>query len=189
MSNPTSSALVELPDGDLLNIHLAQPADIAAIVTIEEDARDRSRGLGFDPGKPPCPLVEIVTARVGRGAIAVATLAGTSVATVALGWQPESLWDDLPGDAVYVHGLMVRTPFTGKAIGQALLRWAEQRGAAAGKPLLRLDCMASNHALRAYYKRLGFTYRGDATERDYVGSRFERPIGATTPQGVEPRDA
>lgn len=189
MTDPT---ILTLPDGDMLTVRPAHAADIASVVAIEEDARARSRALGFDPGQPPRPLAEIVAERVSRGAIAVATLAGATVATVALGWQPEPLWADLPEcsvDALYVHGLMVRGAFAGRAIGRALLRWAEWQGATAGKRVLRLDCMASNHALRAYYTRLGFTYRGDATQHTYTGSRFEKTIGTHAPEGAAPRDA
>ncbi|WP_461145259.1 GNAT family N-acetyltransferase [Salinifilum aidingensis] len=62
--------------------------------------------------------------------------------------------------AAYVHGLMVDRSAAGRGLGEALLRWAAEQGRAAGVGLLRLDCVESNTALLAYYRRLGFTEVG-----------------------------
>ncbi|GAB2755213.1 hypothetical protein GCM10027174_33550 [Salinifilum aidingensis] len=59
-----------------------------------------------------------------------------------------------------MHGLMVDRSAAGRGLGEALLRWAAEQGRAAGVGLLRLDCVESNTALLAYYRRLGFTEVG-----------------------------
>jgi hypothetical protein len=38
---------------------------------------------------------------------------------------------------------------------------------------LRLDCVASNDRLRAYYERAGFVYRGDAAVSGAPGQRLD----------------
>jgi len=59
-------------------------------------------------------------------------------------------------------------------LGERLLDWAEAQVAAAGRELLRLDCMRDNPVLKAYYERLGFEPRGEAVFEDFSAMRFER---------------
>lgn len=44
--------------------------------------------------------------------------------------------------------------------GRRLLHVAERRVAEAGRPLLRLDCLAGNERLKAYYLDAGYTVVG-----------------------------
>lgn len=69
-------------------------------------------------------------------------------------------------DPGYVHGVMVARAQSGQGIGAALLRWAEEQARAAGAPALRLDCVESNHRLRAHYLAQGFDEVG---RRDFPG--------------------
>lgn len=73
------------------------------------------------------------------------------------------IWVDIPdlAEASYVHCLAIRRAFASKDLGRYLLQWVEQRTAAMRKKFIRLDCMAENLALRAYYEQVGFTYRGE----------------------------
>jgi protein-tyrosine phosphatase len=92
----------------------------------------------------------------------LARRAGEPVGKLTLQWDDAEMWGARPPDAGYVHGLCVRRAVAGLGLGAALLDWAGQRVAARGRRWLRLDCMAANPALRGYYERLGFTYRGEA---------------------------
>jgi ribosomal protein S18 acetylase RimI-like enzyme len=161
-----------LVEQDNLAIRAAQSADLVEVVAIEEDATAWLRGRGIEPGHPPRPLREIVAERIACGQMFVALVSGQPAANIAL-TTADKLWDDLPGDALYVHGLMVRRAFAGREIGLALLRWAAAQAAEMGKPLLRLDCDADNPALRAYYERAGFVQRGEVTLSHRVAARYE----------------
>ena len=83
------------------------------------------------------------------------------------------MWDEQPPDAGYLHGLCVRRAGAEVGLGAALLDWAGRRVAAAGRRWLRLDCMAANPRLRAWYEGLGFSYRGEAEEG--WAALYERP--------------
>jgi GNAT superfamily N-acetyltransferase len=175
-----------LPEGSIgtpagrLAIAQALPADLDAVIAIEEDATHWLRARGIDPGQPPRPLRDIYADRIARGEVYVARLGGAPAAMLTLQWADRETWGDVPDDAAYVHGLMVRRAFAGKQVGLGLLRWAGRVAAAAGKSYLRLDCKADNAALRAYYERAGFAYRGDITRGSYTGSRYERRIAGGT---------
>ena len=58
------------------------------------------------------------------------------------------------------------------------MRWAEEHAAAAGKAFLRLDCVASNARLRAYYGRAGYGRVGDVTVGEYTQVRYEKRVAA-----------
>jgi len=95
---------------------------------------------------------------------------------VTLGWADHNeAWSDLPGDAVYVYGLMVHRAFAGHAIGEMILHWVGQTALKAGKASVRLECDADNPSLRAYYERAGFIFRGEIEDRLGLAARFEKP--------------
>lgn len=158
----------------MLIIRPAEPGDVDTLVAISESAEAWVRSIGYDPGVPPQPLSEIVAERVRAGVVYLALLDAHPAGTLTLLWGPEDLWADLPGDAAYVHGLMVHRDFAGLAVGRRMLDWAAAQARAAGKPLLRLDCDARNPALRAYYERAGFTSRGEVVLSHRTASRYER---------------
>jgi RimJ/RimL family protein N-acetyltransferase len=41
---------------------------------------------------------------------------------------------------------------------------------------LRLDCLAGNPGIRAYYEELGFEHRGDLVVNNRNMSIYERPV-------------
>src|SRR5262249_14091462 len=163
----------DTPHGTLI-IAPGRVEDVATLADIGEDVMAWQRTQGIDPGRLPRPLLEIVAARVRAGGIYLATLDGKPAGTVTILDEPEGVWDDLPGKALSIHGLMVRRAFAGQEIGQMLLRWAEQRAAELGLPLLRLDCDATNPALRSYYERTGFTPMGNVALAHRTAARYQK---------------
>ncbi|HEX6122829.1 MAG TPA: GNAT family N-acetyltransferase, partial [Ktedonobacterales bacterium] len=58
-----------------------------------------------------------------------------------------------------------------------LLHWAAGMAHGAEYPALRLECLASNPALRAYYERAGFTLRGEGGATDgRILARYEHAV-------------
>lgn len=107
-------------------------------------------------------------ARVGRD------LAGT----LTLQPSDQNSWpDDPPGEALYLHRLVIKRSFARVGLGLALLRAAESVAVERGVQFLRLDCVASNERLRRYYHEAGYSSRGDVEFRNAVRlSRFERAL-------------
>ena len=170
------------PDENL-TIRQAGLADVETLAAIDEEAAAWVRSLGIEPGEPPRPLREIFAAGVAHGYMYLAESEGVAAGKITL-QERDSLWDDKPGAALYVHGLTVRRSFAGRELGRVLLRWAEDQARARGKAYLRLDCNADNPALRAYYERAGFAHRGDIAQADRVASRYEKDL-TTTGSGEE----
>lgn len=100
----------------------------------------------------------------------LALVDGTISGTATLTWS-DPLWDDLGGQAGYVHRLATRRTTPG--LGATVLAWAADVTRRFGRRSLRLDCVATNTALCAYYEQAGFERRGDKLSGDTVVSRFE----------------
>ncbi len=183
-----TSEIIPTPHGRL-TIRPAVPEDLDALEAIDESTGAWLQSRGIDAGRPPKPLREILADRVSSGTMLLALLDGQPAGMMTLLWEPEGLWADLPGDAVYVHGLMVHRDFAGKEIGRRLLEWAERRAYAGGKPLVRLDCMAENPELRAYYERAGYAHRGDVALPHRTAARYEKRVQppAPAPHSPSPR--
>lgn len=163
----------------------ATAADVEATLALYETAEAWVRSRGFDPGEPPFPQREIVTGRIQRGEIWLARDDADGDTAVPLGaivpqWEDDGTWRDVPGvsggEALYVHGLVASREPEGGGVGRRMLWWAEQVASNAGRAYLRLDCMASNLALRGYYEGAGFAYRGDCARRDSTMSRYEKRV-------------
>lgn len=165
---------VPLPTDELV-VTRGRAEDVAAAVAIEEDATAWVRSLGYHPGEPPRPLSDIFADAIARGQMYLGRCDTEAAGKLAI-TESDDLWTDRPGDALYVHGLMVRRAFAGRSIGRALLAWAERAAARRGKSLLRLDCDAHNPNLRAYYERAGFTHVDDVPLQHRVAARFEKPV-------------
>ncbi|HLZ22351.1 MAG TPA: GNAT family N-acetyltransferase [Ktedonobacterales bacterium] len=165
---------IATPYGELV-VMRGSEEDVAAAVAIEEDAIGWVRTLGYKPGTPPRPLSDIFAAAIARGQMYLARREVEAAGKLAI-TDADDLWIDRPGDALYVHGLMVRRAHAGRDIGRALLRWAEREAARRDKSLLRLDCDALNPTLRAYYERAGFTHVDDVALPHWAAARFEKSV-------------
>ena len=130
---------------------------------------------GYEQWPLPFPHDEIAAA-IERDEVFVAELDGEVVATVTLLWDDALYWPDALPDAAYVHKLAVSRACAGQKIGHAIVEWADQKAAAAGRDFLRLDCLRDNPGIRAYYERLGFEHRGDLVVNGRDMSIYERLV-------------
>jgi hypothetical protein len=120
---------------------------------------------------------------IARGETWLVRDADEVVATLTLDWS-DPVWADDGRASGYLHRMAVRRH--GAGLGRRLLGWAAGMTHVSGREFLRLDCVAANRGLRAYYAAAGFAHRGDVAvggppgRRDPGGpitvvSRFERP--------------
>jgi GNAT superfamily N-acetyltransferase len=114
--------------------------------------------------------------------------------TVTVDWS-DPVWSDACGDAAYIHRMAVRRRCRG--LGSVILAWAAEMVRQHNCVALRLDCVAANDRLRAYYETAGFIYRGDVTVGGAPGqrlntgpvtvvSRYEMPLYTADAYGGRP---
>jgi hypothetical protein len=162
----------------------AGPGQVPDVLAVLDEAAAwlRDRGVGQWPPRFEPSWVE---GAVRRGETWLAVAGGAVRGTVTLD-DADPVWDDVPAaSALYVHRMAVRRPAAG--LGAVILEWADGVARAQGRAALRLDCVAANGRLRAYYEAAGFAHRGDAAVAGAPGqrldegpvtvvSRYERPL-------------
>lgn len=161
---------------ETLDVRKASAADQDAVLCILEDAARWLVRMGIEGWSPGSFSRGRILERIERGEMYIAELDGQPVGTFALQWSDEETWGSTPDDAGYVHGLAVRRDFAGRGLGSELLGRAERMAAESGKRYLRLDCVAENTALNAYYERAGFRHRGRVPVRGLDVSLYEREV-------------
>jgi GNAT superfamily N-acetyltransferase len=131
----------------------------------------RSRGVAQWPARFP---TDWVTPTIEAGETWLAEIGGEIVGSLVVQWDDPLFWAGYARDAGYLHRLAVRRH--GGGLGARLLLWAEDHAAAAGKKYLRLDCVASNESLRAYYERAAYQYVDDVVVHEFIQSRYEKRV-------------
>jgi GNAT superfamily N-acetyltransferase len=157
-----------------VQVRRARPDEVKVVLAVLAAAAAwlRARGVEQWPDRFP---TEWVLPAIEAGETWLAELDGQIVGTLVVQWEDPVFWAGYPSDAGYLHRLAVRRH--GAGLGGRFLRWAERHASAAGKSYLRLDCVASNETLRAYYERAAYQYVGDVAVGEYIQSRYEKRVG------------
>jgi ribosomal protein S18 acetylase RimI-like enzyme len=111
--------------------------------------------------------------------LAAAPAAGELAAAMRVVWSDQEFWADAPGQAVYVHGLMVGLRYSGKGLGRLMLDVAQQMGLDAGAEYCRLDCVAANGRLKKIYRDYGFTEVGRKEFPGFSAALMELPLSGS----------
>jgi GNAT superfamily N-acetyltransferase len=163
---------------------VAAPGQIDDVLQVLDEAASWLRGRGIEQW--PLPFeASWVDGALGRGETWLVEVNGQFAATVTLDWS-DPVWDGVAGNAAYVHRMAVQRRAAG--LGAVILAWAADVARRHGRDALRLDCVASNARLRAYYEAAGFVFRGNAVVGGAPGqrmdegpvtvvSRYELPLG------------
>lgn len=146
----------------------ADPGQVGDVLAVLNEAAEwlRSSAVMQWPARFEAGWIEPA---VARGQTWMVGVGGMLAATVTLDWS-DPLWSDRTGDAGYVHRMAVRRWAAG--LGSVLLSWAADTAREHGRRRLRLDCVAGNARLRAYYAAAGFQHRGDVQVAGAPGQRL-----------------
>ncbi|MEU6669113.1 GNAT family N-acetyltransferase [Streptomyces sp. NPDC046727] len=135
--------------------------DLSTLVRLRDDAARWMNSRGTTGQWQPGELDEAHFRRIMEdGEVWVAEVAGRTVGAWELWWEDPDAWGPQPPTAGYVHRLMVDHAVALPGTGRRLLRAAERRVAEAGRTLVRLDCLAGNDRLTAYYVDAGYRVVG-----------------------------
>nr|WP_202511152.1 GNAT family N-acetyltransferase [Streptomyces sp. SID5643] len=158
-----------LPVRDL-RVRPAAEADLAALVRLRDDAARRLLSRGVTGQWRPGERDEDHFRRVmAHGEVWLAETGGRLAGAWELWWEDEEAWGPQPPVAGYVHRLMVDRTVTAPGTGRLLLDAAERRVAGAGRTRVRLDCLAGNARLNAYYAEAGYRVVGHKAGKPQPG--------------------
>lgn len=146
-----------------LTFRRADEADLPVLVGLRDAAARWQLARGIDQWLPGELGEDHFRARLADGEVWIATLGdgGPVAGAWELWWQDPAAWGTRPGAAGYVHRLMTDRATAPPGTGRRMLAEAERRIAEAGLPLCRLDCLADNAGLRAYYLAAGYRVVGE----------------------------
>ncbi len=140
-----------------LQVRPATESDLTALVRLRDDAARWMLTRGITGQWRPGELDEDHFGRVmAHGEVWLAEAAGHIAGAWELWWEDEAAWGPQPPVAGYVHRLMVDRSIAAPGTGRWLLDAAERRVAAMGRTCVRLDCLAGNEPLNAYYRQAGY---------------------------------
>ncbi|PKV85416.1 GNAT family N-acetyltransferase [Streptomyces sp. TLI_146] len=144
-----------------LTFRRASQEDVPALVALYDRAARWMQSTGIDQWQPGEKDADHFRRRIAEGEVWLALTDGGVAGAYELWWRDEPAWGVRPPEAGYVHRLMTDRTLAPAGTGRALLAHAEQRIAAAGRPLSRLDFKASSPGLRTYYERAGYAVAGE----------------------------
>ena len=168
-----------------LRFHRAEAGDAPRVLSIVQEAARwlASRGIRqwnwylTEAGERSIPE------RIAMHESYLVTSDGIDAATFSLQWDDRMFWGDRGADGLagYIHGLAVSRAFAGRGLGGQVLRWTEGEIARRGRVFFRLDCMAENERLCAFYREQGLQDAGNATlpDRTYSFRLFEKRVAET----------
>lgn len=162
-----------------MDIRPASADDAAVILELRHAAEDWLLEREIDQWRPREVPLAAIEQQVADGEFFVVSSAAsnTTVGALRLLWSDPEFWGDDDGRAAYVHGLVIDRRFAGRGLGRDMLTWAEHRARDAGAAVLRLDCAATNLALRRYYVNFGFTEVGERHFEQFSVTLLEKPVG------------
>lgn len=150
----------------MIRLRRATPSDIDTVLSMHAEASTWLASMGIDQWQPNAignrtrnRVRESVERNVAEGTCWLACMGDEVVGTVTVdSFADPEFWteDDDPGDAVYVHRMIVRRSFSGRGIGRVLLSVTEHLARQAGRRWVRLDAWSTNERLHDYYRRMGF---------------------------------
>ncbi len=115
--------------------------------------------------------------RIDSGECWIAEQAGEPVGVCRLLWEDRLFWGERDrGESAYIHSLAVRRDRAGQQIGVHILAAVAHLARDRNRANLRLDCVASNARLIAYYRTQGFTPVEDIDIGDAQMTLMERAL-------------
>lgn len=162
---------------DDFSVVKAQPADVASLIAIMDDATRYKAARGDLAWGATGNWAQRVAAALQRGELFVVRAAGRDIGTVCMQWDDERYWGAQPSVAGYLHGLAVKDGYRGSGAGGRVIDWAAGHVAANGRRFLRLDCAAGNTALCRYYEGQGFALAGQQVfASGHVAALYQREV-------------
>lgn len=149
-----------------LTYRRATPADAPLLVHLRDSAALWQLARGIDQWRPGEKDEAHFVHRMREGEVWLAYSGPHLAGAWELWWTDPAAWGPRPDDAGYIHRLMT-TPHTAPpGTGRRMLAEAEARITAKGRPYARLDCLASNPRLRAYYESAGYEVVGEQPAKE-----------------------
>jgi RimJ/RimL family protein N-acetyltransferase len=121
--------------------------------------------------------VDWLAPRIASGECWIAEQEGEPVGVCRLLWEDRLFWGERDqGESAYIHSFAIRRSHAGIGLGGQILTAIADLARNRSRGNLRLDCVAANHRLIAYYQSQDFAPVGDIDIGDAHMTLMERPL-------------
>lgn len=170
MNHSTALTIANPRVNSQIQAHWAKPEEAPAIMELYRITADwlKSKGstqwadllVGIDRHNTAAAIErgEVVLFKQGNDPAAVVILM-----LAASPWDL-NLWGDNPSNekAVFLHRMCIHRSFGGTGLGAQVIRWVDSGiSYPPNKDYIRLDCIANNPILNAFYRDAGYTRVGE----------------------------
>ncbi|WP_338556346.1 GNAT family N-acetyltransferase [Paenibacillus sp. KS-LC4] len=161
-----------------LEINRAAPHDLEAMLRLyKEAARWIYEAKGLRQWSEDAFTMEYLYNFIKEKEVFVAYLQGELAGCFSVEWDDEPIWgEQFHMDAGYVHRLAVARSIKGQGIGAQLLAWSEAYIREREKSFMRLDCMAENPSLNAFYVSCGLNLCGRYDAEGWSANLYEKKL-------------
>ncbi len=155
-----------------MDIVVAQPGHVDAVVAITEQARANMAAMGINQWQCGYPYRSTWEADVAEGAAYVGVEDGRVVAVFCCSDVPEASYGTLEGEWLtsgpyaVIPRCAVDPAERGRGLIAELFQFACDKAAAEGMASMRIDTHADNAPMRRAVEKFGFTYCGPITLAD-----------------------
>jgi len=157
-------------------LRLASLSDRKTIAAMLEEARAWLAERGIDQWNRPFDDAWI-SLKLDAGEFFIAERNGDAVGVVRLLDEDRPFWGDRDrGDSLYIHSLATCRDLAGQQLGAQILAEIATLARARNRSTLRLDCVAANPRLIAYYASHGFAPVDTITLGDFEMVLMERSL-------------
>ncbi|MGG4147353.1 GNAT family N-acetyltransferase [Paenibacillus algorifonticola] len=159
-------------------IKRAEPENLEAMLRLyKEAARWIYETKGLRQWSEDSFTMEYLEKFIREKEVFVAYLQGGLAGCFSVEWDDEPIWGaQFHTDAGYVHRLAVSRSFKGQGIGGQVLAWSEAYIRERGKTWMRLDCMAENPSLNAFYVSQGLSLCGRYDAEGWSAHLYEKKL-------------
>lgn len=158
----------------------AGPDALPTILQILKEGAETLRARGIDQWQgwhaPDAERLAWVQDGLDKGEFHFLEAEGQTIGMYRFLHEDELYWGPQTVKARYVHSLAVRAAWGGLGIGTRLMEHLFEQAREEGAEVFRLDCLATNPALRRYYEALGFVAVGETGLRGQRFTLFERKL-------------
>jgi GNAT superfamily N-acetyltransferase len=152
-----------------LELRRAQATDIAAIVSLRDDAARWLLHRGIQQWHPGEVTPADVEGWLATGRVYVVERSRRLVGSVRLAWEDPAVWGEQPPEAGYLQALVTDRASAGHGLGRLLLDHAEAVIARSGRPLARLSHLFGSAGLARFYAGSGYLDVGSREFPDHPG--------------------
>jgi GNAT superfamily N-acetyltransferase len=143
--------------GGDVSLRLAIIDDLDLVSAILEEARAWLAGQGIDQWTRPFDAAWL-TPKIEAHELFIVERNAEPAGVFRLLWEDRVFWGDRDrGESAYIHSFAIRRSHAGTGLGGQILTAIAHLARDRNRVNLRLDCVASNHRLIAYYQSHAFT--------------------------------